>query len=111
MHTTDNRRSANSATPLIAVHPGSIIKDELEFRGVSQKQLAKEIGVSYSLFNEVLNGKRALNPEIALLIEAATGMEAQPLLRIQLDYNLQQTKSSKSFLDRIASIRRVAAVM
>ena len=83
MNTTDNRRSANSATPFIAVHPGSIIKDELEFRGVSQKQLAKEIGVSYSLFNEVLNGKRELNPEIALLIEAATGMEAQPLLRIQ----------------------------
>ncbi len=106
-----NKFSANNATSFIAVHPGEIIKDELEARGISQRQLAKEIGVSYSQFNEVLNGKRALNSEIALLVEAALGIDAQPLLRIQLDYNMMQTKSSKSFMDRVASIRRIAAAL
>lgn len=106
-----SRLSANEATPFIAVHPGEIIKEELEYRGISQRKLAKEIGISYSQFNEILNGKRALNSEVALLIEAALGIDAQPLLRIQLDYNIMQAKESKSFMDRLANIRRVAAVL
>ena len=103
--------SANNIASFEPVHPGEILKDEIEFRGISQRQLAKQIGVSYSQFNEMLNGKRALNSEMALLLEAALGIEAQPLLRIQLDYNLQQTKNNSSFLERIAKIRRIAAVL
>ena len=103
--------SANNIASFEPIHPGEILKDEIEFRGISQRQLAKQIGVSYSQFNEMLNGKRALNSEMALLLEAALGIEAQPLLRIQLDYNLQQTKNNSSFLERIAKIRRVAAVL
>lgn len=111
MNTNEKKLSANDVSPFLPIHPGSIIKDELEFRGVSQRALAKHIGVSYSQFNEILNGKRDLNSEIALLLEAALGIEAQPLLRIQLDYDLQQTKSSKSFIDRIANIRKIAVVL
>ena len=103
--------SANNIASFEPIHPGEILKDEIEFRGISQRQLAKQIGVSYSQFNEMLNGKRALNSEMALLLEAALGIEAQPLLRIQLDYNLQQTKNNSSFLERIAKIRRIAAVL
>lgn len=102
--------SANDATPFVATHPGEIIKDELEFRQISQRQFAKEIGVSYSLLNEMLNKKRQLTPEMALLIEAVLGVNAAPLLRIQMDYNLQQTKNSPTFLQRLSALRRVAAV-
>ena len=111
MSETNKKLSANNIASFEPVHPGEILKDEIEFRGISQRQLAKQIGVSYSQFNEMLNGKRALNSEMALLLEAALGIEAQPLLRIQLDYNLQQTKNNSSFLERIAKIRRVAAVL
>ncbi|MBQ0021886.1 MAG: HigA family addiction module antidote protein [Prevotellaceae bacterium] len=102
--------SANDATPFVATHPGEIIKDELEFRRISQRQFAKEIGVSYSQLNEMLNKKRQLTPEMALLIEAVLGVNAAPLLRIQMDYNLQQTKNSPTFLQRLSALRRVAAV-
>lgn len=34
-----------------------VLKDEIDCRGISQRQLAHEIGVSSSLLNEVLNGK------------------------------------------------------
>lgn len=105
-----NKFSANDATPYIAPHPGEIIKDELEFRGISQRKLAKEIGVSYSQFNEVLNAKRPLSPEMALLIEAVLDINAAPLLRIQTDYNLQQTKNNPSFIQRLSVLKRVAAV-
>lgn len=106
-----NNFSANDATPFIATHPGEILKEELDFRGISQRQFAKEIGVSYSQLNEMLNAKRPLSPETALLIEAVLGINAAPLLRIQMDYNLHQAKKSPKILQHLASLRRIAAVL
>ena len=111
MNTTDNRRSANSATPFIAVHPGSIIKDELEFRGISQRRLASEIGVPVSQLNEVLNAKRPLNAEMALLIEQALGIDAEPLLALQTKYNILSAKRDKTFFERLNKIPRIAAAL
>ena len=108
--TEKKKFSANDAIPFIAPHPGEIIKEELEFRGISQRRFAKEIGVSYSQFNEILNAKRPLNAEIALLIEAVLGINAAPLLKIQMDYNLLQTKNNPSFVHRLSSLRRVAVL-
>ena len=49
--------------PFQPTHPGEVIKDEIEYRGISQRALAAQIGVSYTQLNEVLNGKRTLNTE------------------------------------------------
>lgn len=100
---------ANNLTPDVAIHPGEMIKDELEFRGITQKALAAEIGLPASVLNEVLNGKRAVTTEYALLLEAALGIEADLWLRLQLDYNKQVAKSDKTFMARLERIRQVAA--
>ena len=52
-------RNENPA-PFMAVHPGMMIKPELEERGISQKDFAKMVGTQASHLSEVLNGKRAL---------------------------------------------------
>ena len=57
---------ANKMEPFEPTHPGEVIKDEIEYRGISQRALAAQIGVSYTQLNEVLNGKRTLNTELAL---------------------------------------------
>ena len=54
--------------PFMAVHPGMMIKPELEERGISQKQFAAMLGVQASHLSEVLNNKRALTTELALKI-------------------------------------------
>ena len=56
---------ANNLEPFYLTHLGELIKDELEYRGISQRRLAKEIGVLASQLNEVLNAKRALSAEIS----------------------------------------------
>ena len=61
-------------------------------------------------FNEILNGKRPVSTEYALLLEAALGIDANIWLGLQADYNLQKIKQDKSFLKRIAEVRKVAAV-
>lgn len=101
---------ANNLTPAFPTHPGTILKDEIESRGISQRQLAKEMGLAYSALNEILNERRPLTEKTALLFEAALGINAEPLLRLQMRYNLQITRKDTSFVEKLAKIRRIAAV-
>jgi addiction module HigA family antidote len=91
-------------------HPGELLKDELEYRHISQRALARELGLHYTAFNEVLNGKRPVSTDLALLIEAALGVPAYILAGMQTDYNLQVAKKDKSIMNRLAQIRKMAAV-
>jgi addiction module HigA family antidote len=100
---------ANNLQPSRPVHPGEIIKEELESRGIPQKTFAAEIGISPSLLSEMLNGKRAVSIESALLFEAALNIDADIWIRLQADYNKQIAKSNSSLMKRIAKIRQTAA--
>ena len=75
----------------MAVHPGMMIKPELEERGISQKEFAKMLGTQPSHLSEVLNGKRALTTELAVKIENAIGLPAKILLSAQTQYELEST--------------------
>ena len=107
----DPKMIANNLIPSQPVHPGAILKEEIESRGISQRQLAKQMVLSVTLLNEVLNGRRAVSTEYALMYEAALGIDAEPLLKMQSDYNLQTIKADKSFAAKLANIRRIAAVL
>lgn len=102
---------ANNLTPVYPTHPGEILKDEIEFRGISQRKLAKQMGIAYSVLNEILNARRPLTEKSALLFEAALGIDAEPLMRLQLKYNMQATRQDSSFMERLARIRKVAAML
>ncbi|MDO4511959.1 MAG: HigA family addiction module antitoxin [Bacteroidales bacterium] len=94
-----------------AFHPGELLKDEIEYRGIKQRDFADAIGVSPTVVNEILNGKRGISAEFALMAEAALGVSADMLVRMQSDYNLEQTRSNPSLLERIRSIQKVASVL
>lgn len=102
---------ANNLTSSYLIHPGEMIKDEIEYRGLSQRKLAAQMGISPTLLNEILNGKRAVSTEYALLFEAALGIDAGIWIRLQARYDMRKAKSDKSFLERLAKIRKVAAVL
>ena len=103
-------RTANNMTSSLLIHPGEMIKDEIVARGLTQKDLAKQMGVSYTVFNEILNGKRPVTTEYALLLEAALGTDANIWLGLQADYNMQKMKQDRSFMKRLELIRKIAAV-
>ena len=101
---------ANNMTSSMLIHPGEMIKDEIIARGITQKELAKQMGVSYTVFNEILNGKRPVTTEYALLLEAALGPNASIWIGLQADYNMQKAKQDKSFMKRLEKIRKIAAI-
>ena len=101
---------ANNLTQFRFTHPGEIIKYELEDRGISQREFAQNIGMSYSVLNELLNAHRPLTTNTALLFEAALGLPADVLMRIQTKYNLQTARKDKEIIRWMAKIRKAAAV-
>ncbi len=102
---------ANNLTPFEPTHPGDLLKEEIEYRGISQRKLAAQMGVAYSVLNEILNGKRPLTTEYALLLEAALDIDAEPLIKMQADYNLQTIKKDKTFAEGLNKIRKAVAVL
>ncbi|MDR3189376.1 MAG: HigA family addiction module antidote protein [Prevotellaceae bacterium] len=107
----DPRMIANNLTPYEPTHPGEILKEEIECRGISQRKLAAQLGVSYSVLNDMLNAKRPVTAEYALLFEAALGIDAGIFIRMQADYDVQTTKQSKPFVHRLAQIRKMAVAL
>ena len=102
---------ANNLTSFYKTHPGEILKDEVEYRGISQKILASSIGMSYKALNEILNERRPVTCETAMLFEAALGIPAQTLLALQSEYNISEMKKNTIFQNRLSSIRKIASVL
>lgn len=92
-------------------HPGEVLKDEIEARGISQRQLAESVGLAYSVVNEILNGRRSLTAKTALMFEAALDVPADMLMYLQTRYNMQITRSDKTVLSVLKRIRKVAAAL
>ena len=89
-------------------HPGELIKEELECRGIRQKDFAKRFGLSYSALT--LNAKRPITTEFALFLEAALGVNADLLVRMQTDYNIQVARKNNSLREKLNNIKKIAAV-
>ena len=102
---------ANELMPAVLTHPGEVIKDEIECRGISQHTLSQQTGIAYSAINEMLNGRRAITEKTALLLEAALDISAETIMRMQYRYNMLKAKKDSSFMARVANIRKVTAVL
>ena len=92
-------------------HPCEVLKDEIEERGISQRQLAKNMGVAYSVINEILNGHRPLTAKTALMFEAALDVPADSLMYLQTKYNMQTARKDTSLNDILKEIKKIAAVL
>lgn len=92
-------------------HPGEVLKDEIEYRGITQRKQAESMGLTYSVVNEILNARRPLTAKTALMFEAALGVPADSLMCLQSKYNMQTVRSDKSRSNQLKSIRKIAAAL
>ena len=74
-------------------HPGDLIRTEiLEALGLNVSKAAEILKVRRATLSDLLHGKAALTPEMALRIEKAFGPDMNHLLRMQLAYDVAQTR-------------------
>lgn len=94
-----------------STHPGEVVKDELEARGISQRKFADSIGMGYTVLNEILNGRRSITTTTALIFEAALDLPADSLMRLQLKYDMQTARKNPTLVDRLKKIAQTATVL
>jgi len=74
-------------------HPGNLIRTEIiEVLGLTVSKAAEILNVRRATFSDLLHGKAALTPEMALRIEKAFGPDMNHLLRMQLAYDVAETR-------------------
>ena len=75
-------------------HPGDFIRTEIvEELGLSVTRAAEILGVRRATLSDLLNGKSALSPEMALRVEKAFGVGMDMLLRMQAWYDASQMRA------------------
>ena len=74
----------------IAVHPGAVLQDELQERGISQALLASHIGVLPKTINELCRKKRGISAEMAVKLSRALGASPDFWLNLQKNWELSQ---------------------
>jgi addiction module HigA family antidote len=74
-------------------HPGDLIRTEIvEALGLTVSKAAEILKVRRATLSDLLHGKAALTPEMALRIEKAFGPDMNHLLRMQLAYDVAETR-------------------
>jgi addiction module HigA family antidote len=72
------------------VHPGDVLKDELEEIELTQSALAHHIGVLPRTINEICRGKRGISADMAMKLSKALGGSPQFWLNLQNSWELSQ---------------------
>ena len=69
-------------------HPGDFVRTEvLDELGLSVSSAAEFLGVRRATLSDLVNGKAAMSPEMALRIEKAFGVSMDTLLKMQAWYD------------------------
>ena len=78
-------------------HPGRSIRSAcLEPLGLSISEGAKILGVTRQALNNVIAGKSAISPEMAIRLTKAFGSTEETWLRMQLAYDLAAARKDES---------------
>lgn len=70
-----------------AIHPGILLQEEIDAMNLTQKEVAEKAGVSKTIINEVIKGKRSINAELAVRLESVLQSPARFWLNAQSMYD------------------------
>ncbi len=77
-------------------HPGSGLRDDIEALGLSVAEAAQALGITRQQLYNVINGKSAITPEMAIRLEKGIGGSAEAWIRLQAAYDLAQARLTAS---------------
>ena len=84
-----------SQSAFTTIHPGDVLREELDARGIKQKDFASTISMPASVLNDIVKGKRSVTPDVAILLEAALGKDASSWLRLQAERDLEVARKKE----------------
>ena len=85
------------------IPPGEILEEELEVRGMSQKELAAKMQRPPQVINEIVRAKKSITPETAIGLEKALGIDAYFWTSLESSYRLALARNRNNPRPSVAS--------
>ncbi|OGI01166.1 MAG: addiction module antidote protein, HigA family [Candidatus Melainabacteria bacterium GWF2_37_15] len=82
------------------VHPGILIKDNIDTLGISVTEFAFKLGVSRQILSRIINQKAGISVEMALKLGKAFKTTPEFWINMQIQYDLAQAKRNVN-LDKV----------
>lgn len=73
----------------IAIPPGATIKEQLDDRGMTQKEFGERMGLSEKHTSNLINGEVELTSEVALKLSSVLGLTASFWNNLEMIYREQ----------------------
>ena len=92
------------------VHPGEILREELDALGLSANALAKALGVPVNRITLILNGQRGISADTALRLARYFGTTPQLWMNLQKSWELRRAEieSGREIAERVTPRLSVA---
>ena len=83
-------------------HPGELIGDNLDELGITITDAARGLGITRQQLHNLIAGRSAIRPEMAVKLEQALGSTADTWLKMQMNYDLAQVRKRPIKVKRFA---------
>lgn len=90
------------------IHPGELLKEDMEELGLSARALAEALEVPHNRISAILRGDRAITADTALRLAAYFGTSAEVWMNLQMTYDLKRAEMENGEMIR-AVIKQHAA--
>ena len=72
----------------LPIPPGEVLEEELEARGMTQKELAARLGRPAQVINEIIKAKKSITPETAIGLGKVLGIDPQFWTNLEANYRM-----------------------
>ncbi len=104
------RQTVSAKNGMRPVHPGEILREEMDALGLSANVLSKALGVPVNRITTILNGQRGVTADTALRLARYFGTTPQLWLNLQKTWELRraEAESGREIAELVAPRRSAA---
>lgn len=82
----------NKNNQMRPIHPGEILKDELDYLGLSARQFAAQLHIPVNRVTQIINGQRGITADTALRLAIYFGTTPDFWMNLQSVYEIKMTQ-------------------
>jgi HTH-type transcriptional regulator/antitoxin HigA len=97
---TDVTTQRQQWMPNWSIHPGAILQEHLEARGLSQAEFARLAGISPELVRSIVSGSHPITKETAIRFERVLGLKAYVWTRMQAEWDVFQARRADTLISK-----------
>lgn len=71
----------------ITLHPGDILMDELNARGLKKMAFARQLQISNSVLSDIIHGKKGMTEIVARKLEEHLGIPVDHWMQLQANHD------------------------